>query len=316
MANYTLAEAIPQFRKLLEEIGVSELSLLNDKDIPKKACNRILIGKYQDSEIAIICFPIVLRNADVGNKIPRQRYIDINSSAWDGIVQFWKKACFNNVSCFLFGIRHNDEEIGNYIFSVEGDLGIFSGKSVYIKEEHLKDIKNDLDINVYDISERSGKLAIFRQEKLEEYILSYENHLSSKTVINAIRDYIINLEEDNVSIVETTPETEGKKLFYYTSKYERKPSNRKAAIEAHGTTCFGCGFNFGDHYGKRGEGYIEIHHVKPLYSLDGEVEVDVDKELIPLCSNCHRMVHRSKKDVLTLDDLKRIIIENKNKKEG
>lgn len=311
MANYTLTEVIPQFIKLLEKAGVSDISLLNDKEIAKKACNRILIGNYLDRDIAVICFPIVLRNEDVKNKIPKQRYIDINSSAWDNIVRFWKKACLNNVSCFLFGIRHNDTEIGDYIFSVEGDLGVFSGKSVYIREEHLLDIRNDLVINVYDIPERSGKLAIFKQEKLAEYMLSYENHLSSQTVISAIRDYIINPEQDNVSIVETTTATEGKKLFYYTSKYERKSSNRKAAIEAHGTTCFACGFNFGEQYGKRGDGYIEVHHVKPLYSLDGEVEVDVVKDLIPLCSNCHRMVHRSKNDVLTLEDLKRILSENK-----
>lgn len=44
-------------------------------------------------------------------------------------------------------------------------------------------------------------------------MLSYENHLSSQTVISAIRDYIINPEEENVSIVETTTATEGKKLF-------------------------------------------------------------------------------------------------------
>ncbi len=313
MANYTLTEAIPQFIKLLEEAGVREVSLLNDREVASKACNRILIGKYLDRDIAVICFPIVLRNADVKNKIPKQRYIDINSSAWNDIIKYWKKACLNNVSCFLLGIRHNDTEIGDYIFSVEGDLGLFSGKSVYIREEHLTDIRNNLEINVYDIPERSGKLAMFKREKLTEYMSSYENHLSSQTVISVIRDYVINSEEDNVSIVETNTATEGKRLFYYTSKYERKPSNRKAAIEAHGTTCFGCGFNFEEHYGERGAGYIEIHHINPLYSLDGEVEVDVEKDLIPLCSNCHRMVHRSKSNVLTLEDLKRILSENRKK---
>lgn len=306
MANYTLSEAIPKFKELLENAGVDEVKLLDDKDISKKACNRILTGKFLESEIAVICFPIVLRNADAANKIPKQRYIDINSSAWSEILRYWKKACLENVRCLLLGIRHNDSEIGDYIFSVEGDLGLFSGRSIYITAEHLADIRNDFNINVYDIPERSGKLAIFKQDELKDYLASFENHLSSETVIKAFNDYIFNTEDDNISVVEATTATEGKRLYYYTSKYERKKSNRDAAIKAHGTTCFGCGFNFEDHYGERGKGFIEIHHIKPLHSLDQEVEVNAESDLIPLCSNCHRMVHRRKKEILTLEELKKI----------
>lgn len=54
------------------------------------------------------------------------------------------------------------------------------------------------------------------------------------------------------------------------------------------------------------ENYIEIHHTKPLSSIKEEVIVNPDTDLVPLCSNCHRMVHR-RKEVLTINEFKMLI---------
>ena len=97
---------------------------------------------------------------------------------------------------------------------------------------------------------------------------------------------------------------EGKKIGYYTNHYERNQKLRKEAIRLHGLTCSCCELNFEDKYGKWGEGFIEIHHVKPLSSLDKEVAVHVDTDLVPVCSNCHRMIHRKKGKVLSIEELK------------
>ncbi|KRM92054.1 hypothetical protein FC80_GL000235 [Liquorilactobacillus cacaonum DSM 21116] len=104
---------------------------------------------------------------------------------------------------------------------------------------------------------------------------------------------------------------EGKKKLIYTTKYERSPENRRKAIEYHGLNCAACGFNFSKAYGNLGADYIEIHHVKPLFSMEEEIVVDPLKDLIPLCSNCHRMVHRHKNEILSVSELKKIINENK-----
>ena len=72
-----------------------------------------------------------------------------------------------------------------------------------------------------------------------------------------------------------------------------------------------CGFDFEKTYGERGKDYIEVHHVVPLASRDAEVRIDPAKDLIVVCSNCHRMIHRKKNQVLSLEELKRIIAENK-----
>lgn len=68
-----------------------------------------------------------------------------------------------------------------------------------------------------------------------------------------------------------------------------------------------CNFNFEEKYGKHGKNYIEIHHVKPLSENDSEKMIDPKKDLVPVCANCHRMIHREKYNTLSIDALKKII---------
>jgi predicted HNH restriction endonuclease len=56
--------------------------------------------------------------------------------------------------------------------------------------------------------------------------------------------------------------------------------------------CMICGFNFERTYGKLGANFIEAHHTKPL-SLLKKGELISTKDLVALCSNCHRMLHRT-----------------------
>lgn len=96
---------------------------------------------------------------------------------------------------------------------------------------------------------------------------------------------------------------EGARSYGTYSKIERNPKNRESAIKLQGQTCKVCGFNFKDTYGDIGDGFIEVHHIEQL-SKTGETLVDPEKDLVVLCSNCHRMLHRSKDSNLTWQDLK------------
>lgn len=70
---------------------------------------------------------------------------------------------------------------------------------------------------------------------------------------------------------------------------ERKKAH---ALKQHGTlACEACGFDFAARYGKLGKGYIECHHIRPLSELAKERTTKVN-ELVLVCSNCHRMLHR------------------------
>lgn len=86
--------------------------------------------------------------------------------------------------------------------------------------------------------------------------------------------------------------TEGKSYITETTRYERNPLNRRLCIASKGTTCSICGFNFSVTYGNIGSGYIEVHHIEPLSMLEEEKVLDPIKDLIPVCSNCHSMLHK------------------------
>lgn len=102
------------------------------------------------------------------------------------------------------------------------------------------------------------------------------------------------------------PLSEGKEKTRIQTYLERNPRLRKQAIEIHGTTCVVCNFNFAEKYGKFGEGYIEIHHLKPHSSVKGERAVDPKSDLVPVCSNCHRMIHKPN-PMLSIEELKKIV---------
>jgi len=102
------------------------------------------------------------------------------------------------------------------------------------------------------------------------------------------------------------PDSEGRKRLVQHTLYERSPKNRRFAIDVHGTTCAVCTFNFDETYGKDyADGYIQIHHIKPLSEYEGEVDPKTD--LVPLCSNCHSMAHRRRDTVTSIEELKALI---------
>jgi 5-methylcytosine-specific restriction protein A len=111
-------------------------------------------------------------------------------------------------------------------------------------------------------------------------------------------------EQDNQGTVEGTP------ILRLHRTYERDPRNRAKAIVYHGNRCFGCGFSFDDVYtSEHANGYVEIHLIQPLAA--GPRLVDPYLDLIPLCANCHRMVHRRAHDWLSLDQLRQLLAEAK-----
>lgn len=83
--------------------------------------------------------------------------------------------------------------------------------------------------------------------------------------------------------------------FRLHKRIERNARLVKAVKKAQGHECRVCGINFELHYGDIGKGFIEAHHLRPVASLSGtQVPLDPVKDFAVLCSNCHRMIHRSK----------------------
>ena len=73
--------------------------------------------------------------------------------------------------------------------------------------------------------------------------------------------------------------------------------------------CSICSFCFPETYGTVGEGFIEAHHTQPISSLSPDTIVDM-ADLVPVCSNCHAMLHRHR-PWLTVEELHTICSEQK-----
>ncbi|EFL26695.1 HNH endonuclease [Streptomyces himastatinicus ATCC 53653] len=102
--------------------------------------------------------------------------------------------------------------------------------------------------------------------------------------------------EDSDDAEDEVSAPEGRVLYRRHRTRERNKGLRTkkiAAVLKSGRTlaCEACGFDFGAVYGERGEGYIECHHVVPLHEA-GEGKTKLS-DLALICSNCHRMIHRS-----------------------
>lgn len=95
---------------------------------------------------------------------------------------------------------------------------------------------------------------------------------------------------------------EGAKEMVFVNRYERDPRNRRACIGHYGYRCQACGMDFGEKYGSQANGFIHVHHVVPVSELGDGYIIDPIKDLIPLCPNCHAMVHYLK---VSVEDLKK-----------
>ena len=102
---------------------------------------------------------------------------------------------------------------------------------------------------------------------------------------------------------------EGSVLTVQVNRYERNPEARIKCIEKHGCQCQICGFDFEKVYGKAGKGLIHVHHIIPISTIKEEYQIDEEKDLIPVCPNCHAMIHR-KKAPYTIEEIREMIKNN------
>ena len=104
-------------------------------------------------------------------------------------------------------------------------------------------------------------------------------------------------------------QTEGTPQEIRSIRYERNPRNRELCLHMKGYTCAICGMNFYDTYGTIGKDFIEVHHTTPVSEMDENFVLDIERDLVPLCSNCHSMVHR-KNPPYSIAEMKDILDNN------
>ncbi|MCK5173640.1 MAG: HNH endonuclease [Planctomycetes bacterium] len=91
--------------------------------------------------------------------------------------------------------------------------------------------------------------------------------------------------------------------------FERDPNARRACLDSHGMQCAACEMTFEQRYGSIGKGFIHVHHKKPLANRE-VYHLDPVDDLIPVCPNCHAMLH-TYDPPLSVDELK-AAMQNRN----
>lgn len=86
---------------------------------------------------------------------------------------------------------------------------------------------------------------------------------------------------------------EGKTKQVFVNLFERNSKARQECINYYGGyQCQICRFDFEKVYGELGRHFIEVHHKIPLSKIGKNYIVNPKKDLLPVCPNCHAMLHR------------------------
>jgi hypothetical protein len=106
------------------------------------------------------------------------------------------------------------------------------------------------------------------------------------------------LEETSVALPDVDESAlEGDKRLAQHFRRERNRAivraKKNAVVAATGQlACEACDFDFKGRYGKFGEGFCEVHHRQPLGATEGRRTTSL-KDLAIVCSNCHRILHKT-----------------------
>ena len=119
---------------------------------------------------------------------------------------------------------------------------------------------------------------------------------------------------DSINISDSTDVIEAlegnKKLRIHYSRERNQKLIKEIKIKAlkrdQFLKCEVCSFSFRETYGPLGDGFIEAHHLSPLFESDDPVKTTAN-DIALVCSNCHRMLHKGD-PVYTIEQLKNKLI--------
>ncbi len=114
---------------------------------------------------------------------------------------------------------------------------------------------------------------------------------------------------------EPTTYPEGALTPVLVNRYERNPRARRDCLDHYGAKCSVCGFEGRSTYGQAGDGLIHVHHVVENSKVGPDYKVDPIKDLVPVCPNCHAMIHRREK-AYSVTEVKKLLRQTSRKRKG
>lgn len=216
-----------------------------------------------------------------------------------------------------FYIKHPEMRVGYKLQVSQINLpakDFLSGKKVYINHEYyqnddgkpttfvefllLEKYDNSAEYSYKALHEHGFKGFARRNQGLPESVVQYLESLSSMSDIT--------LEADPEFLADNKSYPEGSVAKVFVNRFERNRVAREKCIALKGCICSICSMDFEKIYGEIGKGFIHIHHTTPISSIGKGYEVDYEKDLVPVCPNCHAMLHR-KNPPYTIDELRDIM---------
>ena len=195
------------------------------------------------------------------------------------------------------------------------DVEVISGRSDTYFSQKVRNLRSHKTLERYNFAEYVNKKYYiteiglnFLEAKYEEY--EYINNgyfdvedqkIANLNLLGASNKYFVPEEEvSEGKLVTTNSKTRkrSQKLRNYAFEYYKSKNKIKCEV---------CGFDFESTYGALGKDYIEFHHINPIsvYEENGEITnlEEARKNLVPLCSNCHKIIHRNN---ITVEQLKEV----------
>lgn len=219
------------------------------------------------------------------------------------------------------------KEFRKYLRTREGITGEDLNAIIRAAEHHVPSLVRGKFIPVFgelydDSLDLKQLLTLERRIELDEQVLTQRQGYAC---LRAIRGYAwfyadkygLNIndhlpdEHDYPIPDDDLPIHEGREYEVRGIRYERDKEARRKCIDYYGCRCQACGMSFEEVYGEIGKDFIEVHHLIPISERGGDYVVDPVNDLIPLCSNCHSIVHRVAENPLSLAELMSIIESNR-----
>lgn len=155
-----------------------------------------------------------------------------------------------------------------------------------------------------DVCNDTGRRNLaWRTDKAEEVVRINPKFITKEIIALNDRPYGSLTEEEE----QQCQYIEGAKKQIIVNAYERNQEARNKCIEYYGYSCSVCGVVLEDIYGEIARDFIHVHHVKPIHEIDSTYSVDPISDLIPVCPNCHSIIHRYK-DAVKVSELKDIVV--------
>lgn len=183
----------------------------------------------------------------------------------------------------------------------------------YILKNHPDDYCNDkdsVDVKIFRINYNEP---IVNEEECKRIFRQFRSvHEVPQQQAILLKEYLSEIDAAYPDEIDSIEEkfSEGKKIQVSVNAYERNPEARQKCIEKYGAKCQICGFDFGKVYGKKFADKIHVHHIKPLCEISVEYVIDPEKDLIPVCPNCHMILHSKIGGVYTPDEVRNMIAVN------